>query len=305
MEKKEIKGTVFNIQRFSLHDGPGIRTVVFLKGCPLNCLWCSNPESQDRKPQIMFLNNICIRCYRCVESCPLKAISEPGNINKDLCNLCGKCIKVCPKKALKIVGEEKTVVEVLGEVEKDETFYRRSGGGLTLSGGEPLNQFGFSLSLARTARKKGYNTALETSGFCNFDKLAQILPYIDCIMYDIKCIDSKKHEELTELPNNLILDNLKKLMGLRSDVIIRVPIIPTYNNGKGDLKKMAEFIKSLDIKKIQSVDLLPFHQYGRSKYEMLGINYQLAELDIPGEGEMDEIKRLFERDKIPIRVMKL
>lgn len=298
-------GIIFNIQRFSVHDGPGIRTVVFLKGCPLHCLWCSNPESQETGRQLMYLQQRCVECSRCVEACPKSVILQPGKIDRAICDLCGECVGICPNGALRFVGETRTVGEVLEEVEKDLLFYRRSGGGLTLSGGEPAVQYGFSLELLRQAKRRGINTALETSGLCSFRKLSTLGRYVDFVLYDVKHLDSEKHKQLTGTGNEQILENLERLTGTRSDVIVRIPVIPNFNDDENNLTKIAQFISQLGHRKVRRVELVSFHQYGRNKYQMLGRRYELWNLDPPSDEKLREAKSVFDKYGIPASTLNM
>jgi len=275
------KGLIFNIQRYSVHDGPGIRTLVFVKGCPLRCLWCCNPEGQVAQPEIMYYENLCIRCGRCVEVCPTGAsVIKDGKviILRELCRACGTCVKVCPTGARKLVGSYVTVDEVLAEVVKDMKFYVRSGGGLTVGGGEPLSQPQFVKELLRRAREEYYiNTAIETSLYSPPDVVREVLTYVDYIFIDIKHIDPMKHRELTGVSNELILNNIRlvvrELLDKGKEVVIRVPIVPSVNDDESNLSGVAKFIKSLG--RDVPVEFLAYHEFGKSKYRALGREYPL------------------------------
>jgi pyruvate formate lyase activating enzyme len=290
-KKTDIVGCVFNIERFAIRDGPGIRTTVFLKGCPLRCLWCANPESISPVPQLFYLENLCTRCYRCVEACPNKATTKTPEgaiaINRSLCKACGKCVEVCPNKARQISGNLMTVDEVLEEVKKDALFYQNSGGGVTFSGGEPTQQPEFLWHLLKRSQESGIQTALDTSGFVKPEILKRVLEHTDLVLYDIKHMDPAKHKELTGVDNRLILENAKMIATMGKPMIIRVPLIPGHNDSKENSLALAEFMLSLGLKR---VDLLPYHSLGKIKYQRLGMEYKLSDLKPFAAGEVAKIK---------------
>lgn len=268
-----MKGLVFDIQRYSIHDGPGIRTVVFLKGCPLGCLWCSNPESQKGTIELEFRSRLCEQCGLCIPACPKNAIHPDPFIAPDKkidllrCDLCGECVRACPTGALHLIGHEYTAAEILQQVLKDDVFYRRSGGGLTLSGGEPFYQSDFSLELLRLCYEAGVHTAVETTGHVNWSVLAQSLPITDLFLFDIKHLDAQLHTQSTGVSNTVILANLSKLVESGANIILRIPLIPGFNLDEEHLQAVGELASRLDIKEIH---LMPFHQFGRDKYPRLG-----------------------------------
>jgi len=268
------KGIIYNIQRFSIHDGPGIRTIVFLKGCPLRCQWCANPESQLRQPVLMFNATPCISCRACESACPKSAIRFKDGpypvIDRSACESCGQCVSSCCTGALYFEGYSATVEEVMKEVIKDEAFYRNSGGGITLSGGEALVQAGFSYALLAASKQQGLHTAVETTGHANPDILMKIAEKTDLFLYDIKHYDSAKHLEFTGVGNELILSNLKMLLKTRTALIARIPVIPGFNNSLEDAGHFGRLLADLGIKE---VNLLPFHQMGQHKYELLEMDY--------------------------------
>lgn len=268
------KALIFNIQRFSLQDGPGIRTTVFFKGCPLKCWWCSNPESQHPKPELMHRNKNCQACGACVEICPSGAVSmENGawRLNRDLCDLCFECVHACPGGAIDISGSMMSLDDVIEEAAKDEPFYKNSGGGVTLSGGEPLFQAEFAVNLLKGCRERGLHTCLDTCGYAPWETLNRALDHTDLILFDLKHIDLESHIEGTLASNELILENLEKLAEAgKSRIWIRIPVIPDFNASVMLFQKIAERLNGQPIEK---VSLLGYHEWGKSKYEALGRDY--------------------------------
>jgi pyruvate formate lyase activating enzyme len=274
-------GIVFDIQRFSIHDGPGIRTIVFLKGCPLSCLWCSNPESQKMQPELFWNPDKCIKCNMCGDVCQVDAVSQSdyshSRIIRDRCIGCGKCAEQCPTQALTLKGKPMSVEEVYKEVEKDRRFYMSSGGGVTISGGEPFSQPEFLLSLLKKFKDAGISTAIETTGMTCWSLIHQCAECIDYFLYDIKHMDSEMHKKYTGIENNLILSNLKLLANTGKDITVRVPYIPGYNADVDHMKMIASFMNENKLKKIE---LLPYHNFGESKYQLLNRPYTLSELEV-------------------------
>ncbi|BBB91136.1 MAG TPA: glycyl-radical enzyme activating protein [Methylomusa anaerophila] len=275
-------GYVFNIQQFSVHDGPGIRTMVFLKGCPLRCRWCSNPESQDTRPELAYNPNKCIglaACGSCLKACPHKAIRPADNdkpaVDREVCRRCFNCTTACPTTALHTFGQLMTVDDILAVVESDNVFYSRSGGGLTVSGGEPLLQGDFTLALLKEAKRRRLNTAMETSGYAHWQTLAEACRYLNTLIYDIKCLDAGRHRTHTRLPNQLILENFNKVTAAFPDlpVLVRTPVIPGFNDTEADIAAISDFLKG---RAGVSYELLPYHRLGQQKYEFLGIEYPLG-----------------------------
>lgn len=266
-------GVIFNIQKFSINDGPGIRTVVFFKGCPLHCKWCANPESQLAKIQILWDKKKCLHCHHCLEICLVKAISLKDDnifIDTNKCTLCKQCINTCPQKALTSEGEIKTVQQVLDIVLQDEVFYEESDGGITLSGGEFLMQTQFAEELLIAAKEKNLHTCCETTGFCTPEKFQHIIQYIDYILFDLKHWNSQKHLEGTGIDNKLILANMKYAISMGKTVLPRIPVIPKFNDSLEDAKEFCEVLHDVGSNQCQ---LLPFHQFGENKYYLLNKKY--------------------------------
>ena len=290
------KGIVFNIQKFSVHDGPGIRTIIFLKGCSLGCAWCSNPESQRPAPQLAYNAEKCLTvqaCKRCRDICPQGALSvaQDGKMAWDpsLCDQCLICADACPTHALNVYGYEITVDDALGRVEEDEAFYARSGGGVTLSGGEPLFQEEFALALLREARKRHIDTCIETCGNVPWAVLEQAGRYLNSIYYDIKTVDSEAHKKYAGASNELILNNLTRLKETYPGLLVRVrtPVIPGFNDSIEAIGGIVDFIRDMP-----NVDyeLLAYHRMGSPKYGYLGRDYSLSGVDNLPQEKLDELR---------------
>ncbi len=272
----DIKGLVFNIQRYSIHDGPGIRSTVFFKGCPLRCKWCSNPESLNPVAELMVREARCNGCGRCIRVCAPGALSLAANdlrLDRIKCDLCLNCIEACWEDAIELAGRQMSVDEVVEECSKDELFYRNSDGGVTLSGGEPLLQADFALELLHGLKERGFSTALDTCGHIPWEILEKALDYTDLVLFDVKHIDAEKHRDGTGVDNKLILSNLEQAMNAtKSRVWIRVPIIPGYNDSDKYMQALAGRLQGMQSEK---VSLLGYHEWGRGKYQSLGRAYQL------------------------------
>lgn len=298
------EGIIFDIQRYSIHDGPGIRTVVFLKGCPLRCLWCCNPESQLINPQLSFIQSKCIGCLECIKICPNKAIrfdKEKGFlIDYKLCDMCGRCSDVCYPGARVIIGKKMSVDEVIAEVIRDKSFYNRSNGGVTLSGGEVLLQWGFAKEILKKCKELNINTAIETCGYCKWEYFTEVLEYVDLVLYDLKHLDSAEHKRLTGVDNQLILENAAKVVKKGKEMIIRVPLIPSLNDSKDNITMLVDFVLTLE--KVKEIDLLPYHQLGVSKYNQIGQTYKLNEINPPSEEKINDIKRYIENRGFLVKV---
>jgi len=295
-----VQATVFNIQSYSIHDGPGIRTTVFLKGCPLSCLWCANPESNETFPQLMTYPNKCAGCGACIAACPKQGITpmmEDGRLltdtQYDACIACGACVDVCPANAREISGKSMTVEDVLAEVEKDRMFFSGSGGGMTVSGGECLMHPQFTADLLRTAKERGIHTAVESCCFAAQSVIDAVFPYVDLCLLDIKHMDPKKHAEYTGVPNAPILDNIRHIYhDLGKDIIIRIPVIPGCNDSDEDILAIAGFVKH-ELSEQVPVHLLPYHSLGESKSASLGRPIRFS-AKAPDHTQMQHLKSLVE-----------
>ncbi|MFO7965604.1 MAG: glycyl-radical enzyme activating protein [Desulfobacterales bacterium] len=282
---------VTDIQKFAVNDGPGFRTNVFLKGCPMSCHWCHNPETIAPYPEIYWKSRLCHQCGACLEACPNEAIYPPipldqtqdenvsyHKINRSRCDRCFKCVEACPYGALSIVGKPMSIEEILTEVEKDRMFYENSGGGMTLSGGEPTSHPAFSKELLIAAKKSGIHTCLDTNGFCAQAVLENLLPYVDIVLFDIKHIDAAKHENATGVSNDIVLANLSMLLTTGKEVWVRIPVIPGFNNTMDFHEAASDYLYHLK-GNIARVDLLPYHNYCQDKYAWLGIDWVLKEAE--------------------------
>ncbi|MCI8647313.1 MAG: glycyl-radical enzyme activating protein [Firmicutes bacterium] len=280
----KAEGIVFDLQRFSLNDGPGIRTIVFVKGCPLSCLWCSNPESQQRKPTLMYDAESCIGCKSCVRTCQhgVFSVENPNFIDYGKCTGCGDCVAACPAGALTIKGKTMTVESVIRELKKDVITYRESNGGITLSGGEPLVQWEFSTELLKACKAQGWHTAIETTGYGSEEAVESVFPYVDQVLFDCKTTNDKVHKACTGVSGEKIRRNAKRITEL-AHTIIRVPTIPGINNTEEDFESICRYAGSL--KGIKEIHILPYHILGANKYKLMGVDYRMpAEIE-PLENE--------------------
>lgn len=297
MQTEDVKGVVFNIQHYAIHDGPGIRTTVFLKGCPLKCLWCQNPESQDLMPVIFFNAEKCTGCGMCIEVCPqgaIRIVDGKSATDRSLCRGAGKCAEICPNEARSLMGRYMSGAEVFEDVNADAIFYQNSGGGVTLTGGDPIAQPAFSIDILKRCRRAGIHTAIETCGFARWKLLKAILEYTDLVLYDIKHMDPHRHKQYTGVSNERILDNAKKIrMELHLPMLARLPIIPGYNDASENLKAAARFI-AVELGKDVNVHLLPYHRLAETKYERLERPQACVRIEPPGDARMQELKIMFE-----------
>ncbi|MCM3765648.1 choline TMA-lyase-activating enzyme [Neobacillus niacini] len=304
----ERKAFIFNVQKYNMFDGPGVRTIVFFKGCPLRCKWCANPEGLDRKYQVMLKQSVCTDCGACVPVCPVGMLDlSKGKleVSSDIdCTGCRKCIDVCPESALSIAGEAKTISELLEIVEEDRLFYEMSGGGITLGGGEVLMQPEAAVNLLIACKKVGINTAIETSGYAKLDSVLQVAEFTDLFLYDIKHMGSERHFELTGVRNERILNNLSELLKRRYNVQIRMPLLKGYNDGKEEIDQVIQFLLPYkDFKNFKGIDLLPYHKFGVNKYSQLGKEYQIAGNPIMTEIDMSRIEGWFKQYDFPVKVV--
>lgn len=286
----DMKGIVSDIKRFAVHDGDGIRTTVFLKGCPLKCVWCHNPESIDFQPQIAYYKHKCVGCGQCVPVCPQDAHSmeEGHRFDAQKCIACGACAKVCLGEAITYYGKEMTPEEVLEILLEDRIFYESSNGGITLSGGECLMQPEFCAVLLKKCKENGLHTAVDTCGFVSRETLDKVIPYTDVFLYDIKALDEDIHIRCTGKSNQIILENLKYLDEKGCKIEIRIPYVPEYNADQ--MEKIKDFLSGL--KHIQKVKVLAYHNFAGSKYDALSMEYTLPTV-LPSEGEMEAAEHLF------------
>lgn len=290
------KGFIYDLQRFAIHDGPGIRTLVYMKGCPLKCLWCSSPQTQHSKIEIMHNEINCKKCGRCIDVCPVHVItiSDEDEIifNRELCTYCGQCVESCPNQALKLIGYHITFEELFQEVNKDSPFYRRSNGGVTVGGGEPTMQLDFVKAFLKRCKQTYIHTAIETCGYVKWDNMEKLLKYVDLVYIDIKHMDPIVHKELTGVSNELILENTKKISALKP-MIIRIPVIPGCNDSDDNITATARFAFDLG-ENLKRIDLLPYHKFGTQTYSRIGMEYKLKDVEPPSDDHLIRLKEIVE-----------
>jgi len=296
-----LAGLVFDIQRYALHDGPGIRSTVFFKGCPLACWWCHNPEGQSAQPNLMYFENRCLVCGECIRVCPHGAIQRTNGAirNTSACRVCGTCAVACPSEARKVAGRRVTVSEVMLEIEKDLIFWDESGGGVTFSGGEPLAQPHFLAALLDACRAKRISTVVETCGLANRDVLLDISQRVGLFLYDLKILDPVKHKQYTGVTNDSILANLEALARINKPVVVRCPVIPDINDDGENFRQMIALLSRLHLGRIH---LLPYHQTGTEKYKRLGLGFRLEDVKAPPASLVAKIAGDFERAGFQVKV---
>lgn len=306
----ERNAFIFNVQKYNMYDGPGIRTIVFFKGCPLRCKWCANPEGLERKYQVMFKKSSCVHCGRCVSVCPAGIHKLSENAEHYVCRNtdcigCRKCTEVCPQNALEITGQQKTVQELLQIVKEDAAFYEMSGGGVTLGGGECTAQAEPARELLAACKAEGINTAIETCGHVKTEKLLQIAEYVDLFLFDIKHMDPKRHNELTGIGNELILHNLQELLKRGYRVKVRMPLLKGINDSREEFEKVIAFLLPFrDDANFQGVDLLPYHKMGVGKYSQLDKPYPIEGNPSLSEQDLDRIEQWLKEYQFPVMVVR-
>ena len=310
-------GIVFDVQRFSIHDGPGIRSTVFLKGCAFRCFWCHNPEGLRQGTEIRFFPNRCAGCGRCITVCPEGAHTLQGDkhvFRREICRACGRCAETCYAGALELCGRRMTAEQVTVEVLRDRVFYENSGGGVTLSGGEPLLQRGFAREILERCKAEEIHTALQTAGCCGWDELAELLSVTDLIMIDIKHVDDEKHQAAVGVSNRQVLSNARRLMQADKAVVFRVPLIPTVNDTPEEIKNIAVFVSELVRLRRRAhpdrrshthapwLELLPFHRLAAEKYRSLGLDYRAGGLEPPSREKIAQLAETAAAEGIAVRV---
>ncbi len=295
-------GIIFDIERFSVHDGPGIRTVVYLKGCPLKCPWCANPESQLISPQIGYVKGKCIGCMSCVQVCPnAQTFIKTHYPDWSGCSSCMQCVQVCLAGARVCYGRRMNVEEVVAEICKDLTFYKNFGGGVTLSGGESCLQADFAAAILAQCKENGINTALDTCGYIPWNTMEKVLRHVDYLLYDIKHMDTVEHKKFIGVGNELIIENAQRACTVVNDMIIRVPVIPGFNESEEHMCRLEEFVRT-KLSSVKSIELLPYHSAGESKCAYIGRKYEYAD---GGKNKLsveyvERLKKLMEKNGLHV-----
>ena len=306
----ERKAFIFNKQKYNMYDGPGVRTLVFFKGCPLRCKWCSNPEGLERKYQIMFKPTTCVSCGSCVPVCPQKihSISSSGEhiIDRSIdCIGCGQCVEACVPDALKVAGEQVPISELLEYVEQDRAFYDQSGGGVTLGGGEVTSQPEAAINLLQACKQEGIHTAIETCGYTKKETILRFAEYVDLFLFDLKHIEPERHFELTGVRNEMILENLEELIMKRNHVKVRMPMLKGINDSEAEIRGVIEFLKPFrEFKNFEGIDLLPYHKLGVNKYVQLGMDYPIEGDPSLDDADLDRIEGWIREYDFPVSVIR-
>jgi len=296
-----LTGIIFDIKRYAIHDGPGIRSTVFFKGCPLNCLWCANPESQSFRPELSHNKTECLGCGICSQECPNAAISMVSQtpvVDEASCDLCGRCAEQCPTEALQVMGRTVTIDGLYSEIATDRPFWDRSGGGITLSGGEPLAQFDFVLDFLKLCKERHVSTAVETCPYADQEKIAAVLPFVDHVICDLKIMDSGRHKTWTGVMNNRIKANIKDLLNRQTGVLVRMPLIPGINDDKENLEELGAFLEAC--RKGTRLELLAFHRMGESKYRRMKKEYPTGHICPPSKEDMDRARDMLKTFNIHV-----
>lgn len=293
-------GMIFDIKRYAINDGPGIRTAVFMKGCPLACWWCHNPEGQGSQPQLMFRANRCLAAMACIDACPKRAIRwEGGSLTDwDVCDHCGDCADACYSGAREMVGRAISVDRLMTEIERDLPFYDQSGGGVTFTGGEPLFQRDFLHEMLHACRMKEIHAIVDTSGHAPWESFELILPWVNLFLYDLKLMDETRHLQFTGVSNQLILENLRRLSFTGTPLIVRIPLIPGVNDEQDDMEQFAIFLSGLP--HLEGMEIIPYHEIGVPKYLSLGMNYRLEGLRPTAREQVEGVEKLFIRHGLPV-----
>lgn len=301
---KELVGLIYGLQRFAIHDGPGIRTLVYMKGCPLACLWCSSPHTQKMGLEVLHNEVNCKRCGRCIEACQLGLITrseESGiDIDRALCTSCGDCVEACPNQAMELMGKYMTVDELFREVDKDSPFYRRSNGGVTVGGGEPAMQHEFVTAFLKKCKQHYIHTAIETCGYTKTEIFEKLLEHLDLVYIDVKYMDPRVHKEITGVSNALILENVKRACATHP-VIIRIPTVPGISDSDDNILDTVRFAKKLG-KNLLRIELLPYHKFGTQTYSRIGREYQLKDVEPPGEDHMKRLGEIIESCGVKVQI---
>ncbi|TYT74286.1 choline TMA-lyase-activating enzyme [Desulfobotulus mexicanus] len=306
----ERKALIFNIQKYNMYDGPGVRTIIFFKGCPLRCKWCSNPESQSRGYQLLYKKDVCVHCGACVPVCPVGIHSMSAlkrhELSRDIaCIGCGRCEEACTVSALSVVGEQKTISELMDIIEEDRPFYEVSGGGVTLGGGEVLMQPEAAANLLMVCRQRGIHTAIETCGYAKSENLMKVAEFTDLFLFDLKHMDSVRHYELTGVRNETILSNLIMLLENRHNVMIRVPLLKNFNDSEAEIDALLTFLAPFrDYKNFKGIDLLPYHKLGVNKYSQLGRDYPMEGKPDLSDDDLDLIEKWIKEKDFPVSVIR-